>query len=127
MRFRYFRQKNRPSATTSGVPLPVCMPPECDVLQAIPDLHSPLLAELMAIYCHTRPIGALSQSERCVNEYQMTARSIITHLLEGWANQTDGQGTMDDLLLTPRNARTEAAPSTGCAARSALREHGLAS
>ncbi|MFE4873474.1 hypothetical protein [Streptomyces sp. NPDC056682] len=85
------------------------------------------MAELMAIYCHTRPIGALSQSERCVSEYQMTARSIITHLLEGWANQTDGQGTIDDLLLAPRNLRTPAVPSTRRAVYLPLGERRLAS
>ncbi|MEV6726232.1 hypothetical protein AB0M94_35485 [Streptomyces xanthochromogenes] len=127
MHFRLLRPKNRPPAATPRVPLPACIPPECDALQAIPDLYSPLLAELMAIYCHTRPIGALSQSEHCVNEYQMTARSIINHLLEGWANQTDGQGTIDDLLLAPRNSRTSAVPSTTHAEGPSTEEQRLAS
>ncbi|MFF3159327.1 hypothetical protein [Streptomyces sp. NPDC057910] len=126
MRFRLFRPQH-PQTTPAAVPLPVCVPAECDALRAIPELHSPLIAELMAIYCHTRPIGALSQSERCVNEYQMTARSIITHLLEGWANQTDGQGTIDDLLLAPRNSRTTPIPSTRHAEHPVLGEQRLAS
>ncbi|MBD0742989.1 hypothetical protein BG418_01350 [Streptomyces sp. CBMA152] len=108
------------------MPLPACVPAECDALLARPKVYSPLLAELMAIYCHTRPIGALSQSEHCVNEYQMTARSIISHLLEGWQNQTRGQGTIDDLLLVPRNSRTPALPSTRRAENPASGEHGLA-
>ncbi|MFI6689071.1 glycosyltransferase [Streptomyces sp. NPDC050485] len=128
VRFRLFHLKNRPSATTTAdVPLPACMLPECDALQALPDLYSPLIAELMAIYCHTRPLGALSQKERCVNEFQMTARSIINHLLEGWATQTDGQGTIDDLLLAPRNSRTTAAPSARSPEVPSVEERRLAS
>ncbi|MER0443257.1 hypothetical protein ABR738_01455 [Streptomyces sp. Edi4] len=127
MRFRLLRHKNSPSATTAGVPLPACIPPKCDALEAIPDLYSPLLAEMMAIYCHTRPLGALSQSERCVNEFQMTARSIINHILEGWAHQTDGQGSIDDLLLTPRNSMTTTLPSARRPDNSSAEEQRLAS
>ena len=127
MRFRFFRHKDRSSASSVGVPLPACIPPKCDALQAIPDLYSPLIAELMAIYCHTRPIGALSQSERCVNEFQMTARSIINHLLEGWSHQTDGQGTINDLLLAPRNSHATAVRSTGRSDIPSAEEQRLAS
>lgn len=77
----------------------------CDELGAIARPFSPLVRELLALYCHTRPIGALSQTENCRDEYQMTARSIIHHILEGWQNQTDGRGTIDDLLLRPRTTR----------------------
>ncbi|WP_330481448.1 hypothetical protein [Streptomyces sp. NBC_00724] len=77
----------------------------CDELGAIARPFSPLIGEMLALYCHTRPIGALSQTEDCRDEYQMTARSIIHHILEGWQNQTDGHGTIDDLLLQPRTTR----------------------
>jgi hypothetical protein len=86
----------------------------CDELGAIARPFSPLIGEMLALYCHTRPIGALSQTEDCRDEYQMTARSIIHHILEGWQNQTDGHGTIDDLLLQPRNtslSRTQEAPA----------------
>ncbi|MFI1177558.1 hypothetical protein [Streptomyces melanogenes] len=127
MHFRFRRCRTKSVfITTARVPLPACVPPACDDLLAMPKVSSPLLAELMAIYCHTRPIGALSQSEHCVNEYQMTARSIINHLLEGWQNQTQGQGSIDDLLLAPRTVRP-ALPSTRCAENPVSREHRLAS
>ncbi|MCX5317953.1 hypothetical protein [Streptomyces sp. NBC_00154] len=77
----------------------------CDELGAIARPFSPLIGEMLALYCHTRPIGALSQTEDCRDEYQMTARSIIHHILEGWQNQTAGRGTIDDLLLQPRTSR----------------------
>jgi hypothetical protein len=51
----------------------------CDELGAITRPFSPLVGELLALYCHTRSIGALSQSEDCRDEYQMTARSVIHH------------------------------------------------
>ncbi|MET7714855.1 hypothetical protein [Streptomyces sp. NPDC005407] len=83
----------------------------CDELGAITRPFSPLVGELLALYCHTRPIGALSQTENCRGEYQMTARSIIHHILEGWQNQTDGRGTIDDLLIQPRQSRQPAPPT----------------
>ena len=88
--------------TTEGMPSEYRA---CDELGAIARPFSPLIGEMLALYCHTRPIGALSQTEDCRDEYQMTARSIIHHILEGWQNQTDGRGTIDDLLLQPRTTR----------------------
>lgn len=99
----------------------------CDELGAITRPFSPLVAEMMALYCHTRPIGALSQSEDCRDEYQMMARSVIHHILEGWQNQTDGRGTIDDLLLAPRQCRMTGIPATRTAEYPATEEHGLAS
>ncbi|MFF9594075.1 hypothetical protein ACF1FX_33680 [Streptomyces sp. NPDC014646] len=74
----------------------------CDGLGALAEPFSPLIAELMAVHCHTRPIGAIARTEQCADEYQLVARSIIQHLLEGWQIQTGGAGTIDDLLLQPR-------------------------
>jgi hypothetical protein len=82
----------------------------CDDLGAITQPFSPLVGELLALYCHTRPLGTLSQNEDCRDEYQMTARSIIHHILEGWQNQTDGRGTIDDLLLQPRSSQHVSGP-----------------
>ncbi|MFG2775279.1 hypothetical protein [Streptomyces sp. NPDC048350] len=75
----------------------------CDEVEAITRPFSPLVSEMLALYCHTRLIGALSQSETCPDEYRMTARQVIHHILEGWTNQTGGRGTIDDLLLEPRH------------------------
>ncbi|MEU4498117.1 hypothetical protein AB0F96_32980 [Streptomyces sp. NPDC023998] len=99
----------------------------CDELGAITRPFSPLVGELLALYCHTRPIGALSQTEDCRDEYQMTARSIIHHILEGWQNQTGGRGTIDDLLLQPRQSRTTGIQGTRAAEYPATEEHDLAS
>ncbi|MFE7111169.1 hypothetical protein ACFU98_32365 [Streptomyces sp. NPDC057575] len=75
----------------------------CDAALSTARPISPLVREMMALYCHTRTIGALSQDEDYCDEYRMTARSIIHHILEGWQNQTDGRGTIDDPLLQPRS------------------------
>lgn len=99
----------------------------CDELGAITRPFSPLVGELLALYCHTRPIGALSQTEDCREEYQMTARSVIHHILEGWQNQTGGRGTIDDLLLQPRQSRTMGIPASRPAEYSVPGEHDLAS
>lgn len=88
----------------------------CGELDSLPLPFSPLIAEMMALYCHTRPIGALSQSEQCAEEYRLVARSVIHHILEGWQNQTDGRGTIDDLLLERRAPRVPAAAPYGHAA-----------
>ncbi|MEJ8631955.1 hypothetical protein [Streptomyces sp. MS2.AVA.5] len=74
-------------------------PRACEELGELTKPFSPLIGELLALYCHTRPIGLLSQTESCRDEYQMTARQIIHHILEGWRNQTDGHGTIRDLLI----------------------------
>ncbi|MFC9608001.1 hypothetical protein ACFTTN_31715 [Streptomyces niveus] len=98
---------------TAPTPPPVATPTNpraCGELDSLPRPFSPLIAEMMALYCHTRPIGALSQSEQCAEEYRLVARSVVHHILEGWQNQTDGRGTIDDLLLEPRRARTPTAP-----------------
>ncbi|MFD5064814.1 hypothetical protein [Streptomyces sp. NPDC058394] len=100
--FSRFSQEPSDVQTTEGLPGEYRA---CDELGAIARPFSPLIGEMLALYCHTRPIGALSQTEDCRDEYQMTARSIIHHILEGWQNQTDGRGTIDDLLLQPRTTR----------------------
>ncbi|WP_329127280.1 hypothetical protein [Streptomyces sp. NBC_01465] len=60
-----------------------------------------MIAEFMAVFCHTRMLAGLSQRQRCTEEYRLMARSVIHHVLEGWKHQTDGTGTIDDLLLEP--------------------------
>lgn len=78
----------------------------CSALDALPLPYSELIGEMMAIYCHTRPIGGLSQDINCPEEYRMVARSIIHHILEGWWNQTDGHGTINDLLIDSADSPT---------------------
>ncbi|MFE4019269.1 hypothetical protein ACFXPZ_17930 [Streptomyces sp. NPDC059101] len=77
-------------------------PPACAPLAHTARPHTPLITELLALYCHTRPIGALAGQEQCAEDYRMIARSVIHHLFEGWQQQTHGRGTIDDLLITPR-------------------------
>ncbi|MDQ0847642.1 hypothetical protein [Streptomyces sp. V1I6] len=98
----FSRLLGKPASVPAAAPMPGDYR-ACDELGAITRPFSPLVGELLALYCHTRPIGALSQTEDCRDEYQMTARSIIHHILEGWRNQTDGRGTIDD--LSPDTAR----------------------
>ncbi|MFE5108360.1 hypothetical protein [Streptomyces sp. NPDC056663] len=97
----HFSQESSDVQTTKDLPSEYRA---CDELGAIARPFSPLIREMLALYCHTRPIGGLSQTERCRDEYQTTTRSIIHHILEGWQNQTDGRGRIDDLLLQPRIA-----------------------
>jgi hypothetical protein len=91
-------------STPAPTPAPVDAHRPCDELGAIATPFSPLIGELLALYCHTRPLGALSQDESCPQEYQLIARSVIHHVIEGWQNQTGGRGTIEDLLLQPRRA-----------------------
>ncbi|MFJ2008007.1 hypothetical protein [Streptomyces chartreusis] len=108
-------------------PLPDCVPAACDDMQPLPKLFSPLIAEMMATYCHTKHLAGLAQDERCAAEYQLVARSIVHHVLEGWQNQTGGRGTIDDLLIEMRPSRTAGLPSPHAADSPAAREHRLAS
>jgi hypothetical protein len=126
MLFSFFSRFRNPAPA----PVVAVMPGDyraCDELGAITRPFSPLVGELLALYCHTRPIGALFQTEDCRDEYQMTARSVIHHILEGWQNQTGGRGTIDDLLLQPRQSRTTGIPATRPAEYSVPGDHGLAS
>ncbi|MGW4784867.1 hypothetical protein [Streptomyces sp. NPDC004230] len=125
MRF-HWRRTSYPAAPTRH-PVPDCVPSACDDMTPLPRLFSPLIAEMMAAYCHTKHLAGLAQGERCTDEYQLVARSMIQHVLEGWQNQTGGRGTIEDLLLGPRTARTGFVPSQHAADFSTAREHRLAS
>ncbi|MFE3150056.1 hypothetical protein ACFXJ6_25920 [Streptomyces sp. NPDC059218] len=93
--------------TAPGEPATVVEPQyrACDESPGIARPFSPLIKEMMALYCHTRVIRTLSQAEACPDEYLMTARSVIHHILQGWQSQTEGCGTIDDLLVYPRTFR----------------------
>jgi len=111
---RFHRKTKTAAPCTGHAP----EPKECDALDALPLPYSKLIAEMMAIYCHTRPLGALSQEVRCAEEYRMIARSVMHHILEGWWNQTDGRGTIDDLLQVHRDAYWVGGSSSGYATKS---------
>ncbi|MGX1025393.1 hypothetical protein RKD37_000170 [Streptomyces ambofaciens] len=125
--FRFRRRPPRP-LTHATVRAPEGVPTgACADMKPLPELFSPLIAEMMATYCHTKHLAGLAQDERCAAEYQLVARSIVHHVLEGWQNQTDGRGTIDDLLIEMRPSRGAAIPSPHAADSAAPREHRLVS
>ncbi|WP_051877271.1 hypothetical protein [Streptomyces natalensis] len=70
----------------------------CADFAAIPQPMGPLVSELIALHTHTRHLEWLSERENCRDEYRLLARSIVRQVLAGWHHQTDGRGTIDDLL-----------------------------
>ncbi len=94
---------NTPQPTPAPAPI---HQPACAQLATMPRPRTPLIAEMLALYCHTRPIGALAGQEQSAEDYRMIARSVIHHIVEGWQQQTGGRGTVDDLLLIPRTSHT---------------------
>ncbi|WP_331736733.1 hypothetical protein OG426_55260 (plasmid) [Streptomyces canus] len=125
MRIPSFRRTRRP-ATAIPAPAPD-FPAACADMRPLPKLFSPLIAEMMAAYCHTKHLAGLAQDEHCPAEYQLVARSIVQHVLEGWQNQTGGRGTIEDLLLGPWTSRPTAPPASHAADFPAAREHRVAS
>ena len=58
----------------------------------------PLVTEMIALHTHTRHLSWLSEREECPDSYRLLARSIVREVLAGWHHQTDGRGTIGDLL-----------------------------
>ncbi|MGW9047320.1 hypothetical protein ACWGQL_32920 [Streptomyces lydicus] len=58
----------------------------------------PLVTEMIALHTHTRHLSWLSEREQCPDSYRLLARSIVREVLAGWHHQTDGRGTIGDLL-----------------------------
>lgn len=127
MRLFPLRRTPRPAAPSSPPPPVPYFPGACADMLPLPKLFSPLIAEMMATYCHTKHLAGLAQDERCPAEYQLVARSIVQHVLEGWQNQTGGRGTIDDLLLGPWTSRPAAAAAPHAAESPVVREHPVAS
>lgn len=95
-----FTRRKRHTQPSLATATPTSTPYPCQDLDALPLAFSPVIGELMAVVCHTRAIGDLSQNGQCADEYQFVARSVIQHILEGWQNQTGGHGTIEDLLIS---------------------------
>ncbi|GLW19732.1 hypothetical protein Stsp01_64750 [Streptomyces sp. NBRC 13847] len=83
----------------------------------------PLVTEMIALHTHTRHLAWLSEREHCPDSYQLLARSIVREVLAGWHHQTDGRGTIEDLLSDdtrrarrPRVPEQEGAPASESAA-----------
>lgn len=93
-RFSVRRRKNTPDA--------VVVPP-CASVEAMPTAFSPLITQLLAVHAHTRHINRLAGHELHRAEFRLAARAVVSQLLEAWAHQTDGRGTIDDLLVEPRS------------------------
>lgn len=92
----------RPRIQPPTLPAPPVRP--CDELGTIAEPFSPMIAEMLALFCHTRPLKALTQVEQCPQEYQLLARQIIQQLLNGWVAQSGGRGSIDDLIARPTPA-----------------------
>lgn len=75
--------------------------PPCASVEAMPTAFSPLITQLLAVHAHTRQINRLAQQEVHRAEFRLAARAVVSQLLEAWAHQTDGCGTIDDLLVEP--------------------------
>ncbi|MEU9062426.1 hypothetical protein AB0D13_27055 [Streptomyces sp. NPDC048430] len=69
----------------------------CQEVDAIVAPFPPVVAELLALHSHATALLALSETERCPQEYQLLARYIIQKLLKGWVTQ-DRLGTIDDII-----------------------------
>ena len=91
-RFSVRRRRKAPDA--------VVVPP-CASVEAMPTAFSPLITQLLAVHAHTRQINRLAQQEVHCAEFRLAARAVVSQLLEAWAHQTDGRGSIDDLLVEP--------------------------
>lgn len=103
------RRKFRQPAAPAPVSLHACT--EADAWTPSP---SPLITELLATVPHTRQITWLAERETCADEYQLIARTIVSHLLTGWQAVTHGEGQVEDLLVLPTGApRSQASVPDG--------------
>ncbi|MEW1913815.1 hypothetical protein AB0442_36220 [Kitasatospora sp. NPDC085895] len=75
--------------------------PACADLGLLPSSFSPLIGALLESYCHTRTAAALVRGQLEPEEYRAVAGAIVRDLLEGWAVQSGGRGTVEDLLAAP--------------------------
>ncbi|MER8160052.1 hypothetical protein [Streptomyces sp. NPDC094472] len=90
---RLFARRSRP------LPAPASVQPPCADLSGMSLPFSPLITELLAVNVHTRQLIALAQQERCPEEFRLAAHAVLKHILEAWALQTGGRGSIEDLLM----------------------------
>ncbi|HBF84945.1 MAG TPA: hypothetical protein DD420_34965 [Streptomyces sp.] len=70
----------------------------CQEVEAITAPFSPLIGELLALYCHGRLLSVLAGNDNSPQEFRLLARQIIQQLLDAWLLQKPG-GTVEDLVL----------------------------
>ncbi|NGN63199.1 hypothetical protein G5C51_04655 [Streptomyces sp. A7024] len=73
----------------------------CADLDGIELPFGPLTTELLAALTHVKKIDFLAGREVCPEEYQRVAHALVRILLDGWQQQTDGRGRIEDLLASP--------------------------
>jgi len=103
---RLFAKRTRP------VPVPASVQHACADLDDMPLPFSPLITELLAVNVHTRQLIRLAQQERCPEEFRLAAHAVLKHILEAWAHQTGGRGSIEDLLMDPPAPRDTGVPGT---------------
>ncbi|MCY0930987.1 hypothetical protein OTB20_33310 [Streptomyces sp. H27-H1] len=89
---------------TTHIPAPAASENACGSVSAMLAFN-PLITELLAVHSRTRHLPTLAEQTPSPEEFRLVARSILGSVLEAWSRQTDGQGTIDDLLLEPRPVR----------------------
>ncbi|MFG2894908.1 hypothetical protein [Streptomyces sp. NPDC048248] len=105
--FSFFRRAHRktpagPSLSSIAVVDVTAFPDRhtdrCADFAVVSQPLGPLVTELIALHTHTRHLSWLSERECCPDSYRLLARSIVREVLAGWHHQTDGRGTIGDLL-----------------------------
>lgn len=89
---RLFAKHARP------MPAPATDRHACADLDAMPLPFSPLVTELLAVHVHTQKLTWLARQERCPEEFRLAAHAVLGHILEAWAHQTGGRGSIQNLL-----------------------------
>jgi hypothetical protein len=103
---RLFTKRTRPA------PAPASIQHACADLDEMPLPFSPLITELLAVNTHTQRLIWLAQQETCPQEFHLAAHAVLKHILEAWAHQTSGRGSIEDLLTDPPAPHVTGVPGT---------------